>query len=83
MKRRATLREMLRERAIDTSSLDGWVNGQRVTILAVLENTAVYYFKDKYDQKFLESLEKIEVTRSKVAYLPERIIPDRSKGRKV
>lgn len=79
MKRRVTLREMMvEERAIDTSFLEGWLFGRKITIFSILTNTAVYYFKDHYEQKFLEVLENIEVNRSGVTYLPEREIPKRS-----
>jgi hypothetical protein len=77
MKRKATLREMVGDRAIDTSYLKGWLFGQKITIFSILTNTAVYYFKDNYDQRFLDVLENIEVTRTGVTYLQEREAPKR------
>lgn len=67
---RSTLREATQGGPIEASLLSGWIGGQKVTILAILNNTAVYVRNNNLSQKFIESLEKIEIKKSDIKLLP-------------
>ena len=68
-----TLKQMSLKGEIDASILDGWVKDTKVTITAVLTNTAVYYiFDGRTDRRFVETLENIEVEEKNVRILPPR-----------
>lgn len=72
--RRITLKEVSLRGEIDVSILDGWVGGTKVTITAVLNNTAVYYIYNngRTDRRFVETLDQIEVNEKDITILPAR-----------
>jgi hypothetical protein len=70
--KKVTLRSMIKEAGIDPSALRGWIEGEPVTITAILNNTAVYYLNGKDGRKFVETLDKVVVEKSSVIYLPTR-----------
>lgn len=71
--KRVTLKQLSLKGELDTSILEGWVGGTKVTITAILNNTAVYYIHNgRTDRRFVETLELIEVNEKDVKILPAR-----------
>lgn len=72
-KKLVSLLEMTERGEVDTSILDGWVGETKVTITAILTNTAVYYVHSgRTDRRFVETLDNIHVEEAKVRILPAR-----------
>jgi hypothetical protein len=77
-----TLRDATLKGEVDASILDGWIKETKITITAVLNNTAVYYLHNgRTDRRFAESLELIQVNESDIKYLPVRELPLGARGK--
>jgi hypothetical protein len=65
-----TLRSVVDQGTVDTSSLRAIIDDEEVIIISILTNTAVYVSSSNQAVRKLESVEKITVKKSDIFYLP-------------